>query len=121
MTGSSYEGGITTDKADFGVVLKMYERRRGAEKYPNDHDIHKDTFVGNAVLVGPRLAITAVHCLADPKQNLWVRSALGESYVKVIPDSLRVASCDTRGENTATSEKCWRLSWPRVSCSFSRA
>lgn len=84
MAGSGYEGGTTTDRADFGLVLRMYERRRDAEKYPADHDIHKDTFVGNAVLVGPRLAITAVHCLADPKRNLWVSSALGGSYVRVI-------------------------------------
>lgn len=83
MSTSSYEGGIATDDAKFGFVLKMYERRKGAESDESE-DIHKDTYVGNAVLVAPQLAITAVHCLADPKSNLWVRSALGGNYARVV-------------------------------------
>jgi hypothetical protein len=83
MSTSSYEGGIVTTDTKFGFVLKMYERRKGAEN-DRSEDIHKDTYVGNAVLVAPQLAITAVHCLADPKSNLWVRSALGGNYVRVV-------------------------------------
>lgn len=85
MSTSGYEGGVATTDMKFGFVLRMHERRKGAEDCDDEgDDIHKDTCIGNAVLVGPRLAITAVHCLADPISNLWVRSALGGSYVRVV-------------------------------------
>jgi hypothetical protein len=82
MTMPGSQGGVSTSDPKLSFILTMHERRQQETADPILEI--RDSCVGNAVLVARRLAITAVHCIADFKTNLWVRSVLTGKMVKVL-------------------------------------